>query len=172
MGASKERWRAVAGYEGLYEVSDLGRVRSLPRRYRRTLKVLKPGISAEGRREFTLCRDNERWGVTAARLMLAAFVRPCPGPEYDACHNDGDPSNDALGNLRWDTRSGNLADRKKHGRRPYAPGGSRAELTLADVRRIRQRGPAETYARIGREYGITRQAVHQIVRRETYTWLP
>ena len=51
----------------------------------------------------------------AHRLVLLAFVGECPSG-MEACHNDGDPSNNNIDNLRWDTRSSNIKDQVKHGR--------------------------------------------------------
>ena len=48
------------------------------------------------------------------RLILAAFI-PMPRPGMLACHNDGDPTNSMLSNLRWDTPKGNNADKQRHG---------------------------------------------------------
>ena len=51
------------------------------------------------------------------RLVLAAFVGPCP-PGLVCCHNDGDPTNNHVDNLRWDTYAANEADKVRHGTRP------------------------------------------------------
>jgi hypothetical protein len=110
-----ERWRPVVGYEGLYEVSDRGRVRSL--RFGRwgTRHRMLRGWTHDGYRYVELSR---RPGSTAMRvhcLVLEAFIGPRP-PGLYGCHNDGNPGNNELGNLRWDTPTSNLFDRVKHGR--------------------------------------------------------
>jgi hypothetical protein len=111
-----EMWRAVVGHEGRYEVSDQGRVRSLlfapPR-------VLSPYIHRDGYPVIDFCLGggpkrrlrNQRVHC----LVLEAFIGPRPAGMY-GCHNDGDPSNNRLENLRWDTPSSNLYDRVRHGR--------------------------------------------------------
>lgn len=48
------------------------------------------------------------------KLILLAFRGPCP-PGMEACHNDGNPQNSRLGNLRWDTKISNAADRRRSG---------------------------------------------------------
>ena len=48
------------------------------------------------------------------KLILEAFVGPCP-PGLECCHNDGNPHNNKLDNLRWDTKKANWNDRRKHG---------------------------------------------------------
>jgi hypothetical protein len=120
---SEEQWRAVVGYEGFYEVSDHGRVRSLPRisntRYGRTRRlsgrILRPGINPRtGRRLVALYRDSVARTHHVYPLVLEAFVGLRP-PGMEACHNDGDHTNDRLSNLRWDTSSGNSHDSVAHG---------------------------------------------------------
>lgn len=117
-----EQWRPVPGWEGRYAVSDHGRVKSLarvePRVHGRPLrlreKILRGSLTSDGHRAVALCRDNRRITIKVHRLVLLAFVGPQP-PGMEACHYDGDPDNNTLTNLRWDTRSGNFYDRVRHG---------------------------------------------------------
>lgn len=55
----------------------------------------------------------KNWIVSA--LVLTVFVGPRPEGDYHACHNNGNPQDNRLVNLRWDTRSGNELDKRKHG---------------------------------------------------------
>lgn len=118
-----EEWRPVVGYEGLYEVSDQGRVRSLPRTLRdgRRLKgrVLKPGVSRPyGHLSVSFSVDFNITQHSVHRLVLTAFVGKAPSPEQDnALHWDGDPTNNTPGNLRWGTKKENAGDSMRHGRR-------------------------------------------------------
>ena len=120
---SEEQWRPIPGYEGFYEVSDHGRVRSLPRiangssagTRRLPGRVLSPGINPQtGRRMVVLHRDGTRRTNNIYPLVLAAFVGPRP-PGMEACHNNGDHTNDRLSNLRWDTSRENTFDSVEHG---------------------------------------------------------
>ena len=118
-----EQWRPVVDYEGLYEVSDLGRVRSLDRitldrlgkRYARKGRLLKPVKNTNGRLQVYLYRDGDQRPQQVHRLVLSAFVGPCP-EGAEACHWDDDPTNNRLDNLRWASRSDNLYDRVRNGR--------------------------------------------------------
>ncbi len=123
MSNDTERWLPVVGYEGYYEVSDLGRVRSLPRsmvdrngRVRRLRgKLLSPRLGGlDGRRIVGLSAGNGPRSRHVYPLVLEAFVGPRP-PGMEACHNDGDSTNDRLSNLRWDTSSSNSLDAVEHG---------------------------------------------------------
>ena len=115
-----EEWRPVLGYEGLYEVSDAGRVRSLSREVRsgrgvRVVegRVLHPTPGALGRLSVSL--SNGRAVVRLVHhLVLEAFVGPRPDGA-ECCHGDGDASNNRLSNLRWDTHRANVLDAVAHG---------------------------------------------------------
>jgi len=118
-----EHWRPVVGHEGRYKVSDLGRVRSVDRidsRGNRAWgRVLAPDVTASGHLRVALCVDGKARRHFVHRLVLAAFVGPRPDG-MEACHNDGDPKNNVVGNLRWDTKSANARDRRRHGTDEHA----------------------------------------------------
>lgn len=111
-----ERWLPVPGYEGRYEVSDLGRVRST----RRTGIMRPANVRASAQPNGKPFWQIKLWdgecytGFVVSRLVLTAFVGPCPDG-MEACHWDDDPNNNALSNLRWDTRSANVLDQVRNG---------------------------------------------------------
>lgn len=124
-----EEWRAVVGFEGKYEVSNLGRVRSVDRvrSYRKRDargiisrihrgKMLSPATTASGHQFVVLGRG---CGRLVHRLVLEAFVGAAPDGT-ECCHNDGEPANNRVNNLRWDTRSANIMDDYEHGVRKRA----------------------------------------------------
>lgn len=108
-----EEWRPVVGYEGLYEVSDFGRVRSLerPQLGGRPGRILKPTrtLAGNARVAVTLCNRGKRSSRSVHRLVLEAFVGTRPDG-MECCHFDDDPTNNNLANLRWDTRCANRQD--------------------------------------------------------------
>jgi hypothetical protein len=112
-----EHWLPVVGYEGLYAVSDWGRVRSFRRSGRGQL--LKPHtIPGAGYQRVTLSRPGEprreRKYATIHQLVMLTFVGPRP-EGLEVCHWDGDPANNQLSNLRYGTRSANREDARRHG---------------------------------------------------------
>lgn len=117
-----ERFSPVIGYEGLYEVSDQGRVRSLTHIINgpygvsriRPGRILKPSWTT-GYASVVLCRNGTRQPRKVHALMLEAFVGPRP-EGMSACHGDDDATNNTLGNLRWDTHDANMADKVRNGR--------------------------------------------------------
>jgi hypothetical protein len=172
-----ERWLPVPGYEGFYEVSDRGRIKSLARVVRRkngvTLsipeRILKPVAFRTGHLLVSLARDGEYKQRPVHRLVLQAFVGPCPDG-LEACHGDGDPANNRLKNLRWDTRASNIADRLDHGAHQLGERNPQAKLTEADVLAIR--ADPRPQRKIAADYGVNRTVVSRIKGRKRWAWLP
>ena len=161
----KERWLPVVGYEGLYEVSNLGRVKSLdrvdgqgrnwPGRIRKLCATrggyASVGLSLPGRGART-----HRVNV----LVLMAFRFPRPAHK-DAAHVDGDRTNNALGNLRWKSKKANEADKRRHGTLLQGDNAPWAKLTAEDVRQIRRRrAKGESFAAIARDMKRGYQSVY------------
>lgn len=119
-----ETWKPIPGYEGLYEVSDLGRVRSLDRVDRRGRfwlgRTLKPQLGTSGYLAVALSRHSCLKTRAIHRLVLEAFIGPCPKGLIGLHLNDIKTDN-RLENLRWGTYSENNYDSVRNGRH----GGSR-----------------------------------------------
>lgn len=118
-----EEWRDVPGYEGYYQVSDFGNVRSLDRvitypggqQYRKCGKVLKPATKIGGYLQVALNMNAIVITPKVHALVALAFLGERP-EGMQVCHNNGDPSDNRLENLRYDTPAGNAADIMLHGR--------------------------------------------------------
>ena len=118
-----ENWRPVVGYESLYEVSDLGRVKSLAKTLphatygsrRWPERILKDADNGTGHRVVSLWKDKRQTKSYVHRLVLEAFVGPAP-TGMEACHWDDDPTNNHIDNLRWASRSANGYDRVRNGK--------------------------------------------------------
>lgn len=115
-----EVWKPVVGLEGAYEVSDQGRVRSVRRVVRSGQRggtrevapqILSTPKGSAGYRQVTLRRKTH----LVHSLVMAAFVGPRP-VGMETCHNNGDPDDNRLANLRYDTISENRLDIVRHGR--------------------------------------------------------
>jgi hypothetical protein len=117
-----EHWKDVPGYEGSYQISDLGRVRSVPRHvYCRNGhlhwirgRILKPSVGTCGHIQVRLSRAGRSPTVPVHQLVLKAFIGPRPKGK-EGCHNDGVHANNRLSNLRWDTHRSNMTDASNQG---------------------------------------------------------
>lgn len=95
----KERWKPIKGFEGRYEVSDRGRVRSLPRYYSPKLNYLRPKLEKDGYLEVTLCcKDRKRHYLKVHRLVYQAFVGPLD-PNLQVNHENGRKNDNRVKNL-------------------------------------------------------------------------
>ena len=108
-----EQWAAIKGWEGLYEVSNHGQVRSLPR-YRTKGRILRHGTTHNGYLTVTFSANGRREARTLHRVVAEAFIGPKPDGMH-TCHIDGDKLNNAATNLRYATPAENEADKRKHG---------------------------------------------------------
>lgn len=173
-----EVWKAVVGFEGLYEVSDLGRVRSLDRVvYAKTKlgdplpRLQKSHIIAQqdhpgGYRLVHLHRDGKRKADTVHNLVAAAFIGPRP-PGMQTAHDDGNPANVHPSNLVYKTVKANIADKKRHGTQHMGEQCRQAKLTVKDVFEIRRR-PTMNSDDLAAAFGVTRTCVNHV--RAGRTW--
>lgn len=175
---TQEIWKPVVGHEGAYEVSNLGRVRSIDRvvkrkhwdRYSGTMmlvdytycgRVLRPGDRQAGHVSVAIGKGNSR---DVHLLVLEAFVGPCP-EGHEACHHDDNPVNNVVWNLRWGTRSSNLLDAVRNGKRPVGEHHHNAKLRAKDIPVIRKKatsGPRGIISALARKYGVAWAQIRQV----------
>lgn len=116
-----EQWKSVSSFLG-YEISSCGRLRSTIFRIGCRPKPglmdghikMKNGKAAARVFSLSAIRSSRRKEFRAHRLVLEAFVGPCP-QGMEACHNDGNGLNNHVSNLRWDTHKANMEDAVVHG---------------------------------------------------------
>lgn len=101
-----EHWKEIAGFEGIYEVSDQGRVKSLGNDKSRKEKILKPGKKRDGYLHVGLCKYGHRKYLLVHRLVADAFIQN-PNNLDTVNHKDEDKTNNAASNLEWMTRADN-----------------------------------------------------------------
>jgi hypothetical protein len=172
MDQSLEQWRPVVGYEGRYEVSDHGRVRSLdrtvphPRLGTQFVKgrLLRHWVLRNGYAQVSLHVNGTEKKETIHRMVLAAFTEVCPD-RLVAAHNDGNPLNNHVSNLRWSTQKENINDKRLHGTMERSGNRKVTEDMVREVRLNYKKGDAK---RIARNLGISVDAVYHIVRGKTW----
>jgi len=103
-----EEWKDIEGYEGLYQVSDLGRVRSLPRNTT-SGKILKPGTDRKGYLYVILSKNGKAKSHTVHRLVALAFI-PNDDPEHktEVNHLNEKKSDCRACNLNWMSHKSNI----------------------------------------------------------------
>lgn len=174
----RERWKSIAGFEGLYEVSDQGRVRSLARvihlygrfgRMSRSLpqKMLKPQKHDGGYAKFTFWKNGVDYQRFLHTLVLTAFKGARPAG-MQACHNNGDKADNRLANLRWDTPSANQLDRERHGTGRIGRRFTQRTKDAATVARIRALGMRFNKTEVARITGFSRTTVADVINRRTH----
>ena len=176
MTSFTERWLPVYEWEGLYEVSNWGRVKSLARwrkiyhggKWLAKERIRKLRLNAHGYLIVDLRRDGRRSSKNVHGLVLTAFVGPSP-EGLECCHGDRNKTNNCLLNLRWDTKSNNQADRILHGTSNRGERNGVSKLTAEKVKAIRARcARGETQPSIAADFGISRVTVSHIHLRKTW----
>ena len=101
-----ETWKPVVGYDGLYEVSDQGRVKSLGNNKSKKEKILKPRKSGRGYLKVGLCKDGHAKQTYVHRLIAEAFI-PNPLGLETVNHKDEVKTNNVASNLEWMSQKDN-----------------------------------------------------------------
>ncbi len=103
----EEIWKDIEGYEGKYQASNLGNVRSLNYRKTSELKLLKQKTDGNGYKRVNLYKDGKRKNCRVHRLVAIAFL-PNPNNLPVVNHKDEDKTNNNVNNLEWCTQEYNL----------------------------------------------------------------
>ena len=167
----EEIWKDIEGYEKIYQVSNLGRVRSLDR-------ITTASDGKDYRRKGMLLKlsDSKNNGVTVNilgkttpvhQLVCRAFIGDRP-KGFDICHMNGNPKDNRLSNLRYDTRSQNQIDMYRQGMKT-----GNAKLEIEDVLSIRRLYSQEKYShrKLSKMFNISKTQIGNIIRRDHYSWL-
>ncbi len=121
------------------------------------------------RPRISLCKNGKRYTRYVHTVILNTFVGSRP-VNMECCHNDGNPANNKLNNLRWDTSKANGADMVKHGTSTRGIKNPQNKLTEKQVLKIRSL-LKETKLRqweIADKFSVTRSAINCI--NNGYTW--
>ena len=168
-------YRPIAGYVG-YRVGNDGTVWTCKNNrwgVGDQWKRLKPYTGAHGYLYVTLCSGKGPRGKAhyVHRLVLEAFIGPCPDG-MEACHYpDGDPGNCHVDNLRWDYHGENMKDSIAHGNTQRGSRQVTSKLVESDVIQIRSLIGVISSSVIATRFSVSRRAVNHIIRGSTWSWL-
>lgn len=171
-----ERWRAIPGWEGLYEASSMGRIRSVDRTIvrngRLTLlrgRVLRPSADARGYLRVALSKNGVHSFRKVHHLVLDAFVGPKPEGLETRHFPDNDRRNNRIGNISWGTSAENADDRRNMGtqHRGSRTGGSKLkEADIPAIRNMHLKGGS--LCDIAHLYSVSETTIYNIVRGKTW----
>lgn len=177
----EEIWKSISGYEGLYEVSTLGNVRSIDRIVQSRWgdckikgRILKPGATKQGYLFVVLCKDGIMKTLRKGRLVALAFI-PNPENKPEVNHKKGIKSDDRVTELEWSTPSENVihARDKLHMNNFFSKRNAPANQILTDAKvieiRSRYKNEKITQVQLGKEYGVTNAAIYLIIKRKNFS---
>lgn len=168
-----EIWRPVPGYEGLYEVSNQGRVRSFHKSIKNPEipRILAPG-NVRGYRQIVLRKDGKNASGLVHRLVAMAFIGPPPTPDHQINHKDFDKSNNVPENLEWVTSAENVIYSKDviPRNRGEANHSKLTEKQVIDLRKRRLMG--ETYPSLSARFKVSENTCWMIVHYRKWAHVP
>jgi hypothetical protein len=151
----KEIWKDIPEYEGMYQISNLGRVKSLKSGKD---KILKPREYGRGYMSVSLCKEGESKNFKIHRLVMLAFVGES---DLQVNHKNGIKADNRLENLEYCTASENTIHAYKNGLKKVLKGEKhgQSKLTRACAERIKYGHQGMTQREIAKIYGIAQQLV-------------
>lgn len=172
----KEEWKDIEGYEGFYQISNLGRVKSLGGwcgTAKRKEKIRSTSLTHDGYVKVRLVHQGKDKTVRVHRLVAEAFI-PNPESKDTVNHIDGNKKNNAVSNLEWVDRTEQMLHAYNLGLKSSRVGSqnSNAKLTDEQVREIRK--SYVPYSKefgtvtLAKKYGVTNRVIGLIVKNETY----
>jgi hypothetical protein len=169
----KEIWKPIVGWEDLYHISNLGRVKRIsPTKYTPKFNnVLRPREDRDGYLVLHLSRRGKKKYVHIHRLVAISFIGSPPPGDYTVNHKNGNKKDNRPQNLEWVTRREN--DRHARdvlGMARLGEGHGMSKLTKEQVKEIRALYKTGTYTQtgLGRIFDVTNSAIWRIVHRRTW----
>lgn len=171
-----EFWKPVHGYEGAYEVSSLGLVRSLPRYVKHKSghtqhapgRLLKQILGSHGYPTVCLSAGGKAVRRTVHSIVAEAFIGPRPDGQL-VRHLDGNALRPVADNLCYGTPKENQTDRFEHGTANIGEANPSARLTARDVLKIRRaKKDGRSFSSIASSYGISEATARDAVSGRTW----
>lgn len=170
-----EVWKDIKGYEGLYQVSNMGRVKSLKRKSRNLNneedRILKHAVNKFGYCHFSLSKFNESKTMTMHRVVAKYFI---PNPKNKPCvnHINGIKTDNKVENLEWVTYSENMKHAYKKGlNKQIGETCNTAKLTEQDVLDIFKLKKFFTNKELCNIFGVKQVQMWRILNKKRWVWL-
>lgn len=166
-----EIWKKVVGFEGLYAVSNFGRIkRTAKGKGTYPGRIVKKSNHSAGYDAVNLSDGKNRHYDLVHRIACLAFYGDPPSAIHEVAHRDGNKKNNRLANLRWATPSENTYDNFINGTSNGNSAQNRKMLSDDDVMAIRQ--DKRKSHEVAEDYGVTATNITAIWRRDTYKHIP
>ena len=155
-----EIWKDIPGYEGMYQVSNQGRVKSLKRKGRRNNKILRPIKHRDGYLKVHLWLNGTAKTIKVHKLVMLAFTGK-RSSELEINHIDGNKVNNHISNLEYCTHLENIHHAMKMGLR-------KTKLTESQVLEIRKQYKSGnvTHSQLAKRYNVNERTIGRIITRE------
>lgn len=172
----KEIWLKIKDYDGMYEISNLGRIKSLKRNSERILSLTKDRYGYLGVR---LCKNGIMKRFKVHRLVAEYFIDN-PNNLFEVNHIDGNKENNVVDNLEWSTRSQNLKHAFKlklkkgtgGGGKSYGEKNGNHKLSVKDVQEIRKKyvfkSKTHGSTALAKEYGVNKKTILSILHNKSW----
>ena len=175
----KEVWKPIRGFEVLYEVSNLGRIRSLDKivdrstkgRFLQKGKLLTPCDRGNDYLRVCIRIKNKQTTFSVHREVAVAFLGDPPSNSHQVNHKNGNKQDNRAKNLEWVTPKENTIHAAKSGLHPRGERSGMAKLTDKKVARIRKLYSSGKYSqtKLGAMFNVSQVLVGQIVHRKIWT---
>ena len=167
-----EIWRWIRGYEGLYQISNFGRVKSFPRNTTSKIQIIKPLLSRSGYLYVGLRKQGtKRLRFKLHRLVSQAFIEN-PENKQTVNHKDGDKFNNYVDNLEWATQDENNQHAIDTGLQKSGANRNTAKLTNEQVKYIREnyipRDSEFGGAALARKFNVKSSTVQNVIHGKNY----
>lgn len=165
-----EQWMPVTNYEGLYEVSNFGRIKSLPRKGSPRTTIMQTCLDSNGYEQTAITKNKKSTSFKIHKLVAIAFIeKTLTG--YEINHKDGNRLNNNASNLEWCTRSENVKHSYDFGIKCHKGDRQGTRKLCSDqVREITAKYKPRIYTRtmLAKEYGVTISCIKQVLNKKNW----
>lgn len=172
-----EIWKDIPGFEGLYQASNLGRIKSLERWYQsanllkmpENIKKQKPNVG--GYWYLHLCKNGKKWATSVHKLIALTFIGPKPYEKATVNHIDSNKLNNRAENLEYCSIKENIQHHRKNVNDYIGINHPMARLTEKDILDIREEYKTSKILQkdMAKRYNVSQVMISRIIKRKTWT---